>query len=62
MNRIADGIVHARIKDYIRTFSIAGCISLFQEWLKSGAVESPAWIAGVTFRIMQDGVAAFVGD
>ncbi|HOO51317.1 MAG TPA: TetR/AcrR family transcriptional regulator C-terminal domain-containing protein [Alphaproteobacteria bacterium] len=52
--------VDARIKDYLRTFSIAGCISLFQEWLKSGAIESPAWIAEMTLRFLQKGVAAFL--
>lgn len=28
-------------KDYIKEFRTAGCISIFQKWLKDGAVESP---------------------
>ncbi|MDD4312345.1 MAG: TetR/AcrR family transcriptional regulator [Eubacteriales bacterium] len=54
--------VDTKVKAYLRTFSIAGCVSLFQEWLKDGAVESPESIAGMTLRFMQKGVAGFLYD
>ena len=41
-----------RAKEYLKEFRIAGCISIFQKWLKDGAVESPQEMSNLIGRML----------
>ncbi len=40
-----------RVKEYINTFSINGCVSVLQKWLHEGMIESPAECQPRSFAI-----------
>jgi AcrR family transcriptional regulator len=48
-NNTPDG----RTKDYITEFRTAGCISIFQKWLKDGTLESPEEMSKLIGRLLQ---------
>ncbi len=50
-----------RTKDYLEAYSITGCISIFQKWLKDGTVESAEEITELILKLVFNGTASFQG-
>ena len=48
-----------RTKGYLQSFGIAGCISIFQQWLKDGTVESAANMSALIIQTVQHGIISF---
>jgi AcrR family transcriptional regulator len=51
-SRNNDNTLNARTKDYIKEFRTAGCISIFQKWLKEGTVESSDEMSNLVGRLL----------
>ncbi len=51
-----------RMKDYIVTFSINGCIALAEKWLQDGMLEKPADFAKLMLQVLYFGTASFVDE
>ncbi len=51
--------LNERTKDYLQQFGIAGCISIFQKWLKDGTVESAANMSALIIQALQFGIVSF---
>ncbi|MGI6154097.1 MAG: TetR/AcrR family transcriptional regulator [Christensenellaceae bacterium] len=47
-----------RYFDYFYAFFIAGCVGMFEEWLKSGMQETPEEMADILDRMIMNGVKA----
>ncbi len=48
-----------RLFEYLRRFSVNGCISIIQKWLEDGQIENPQYITKIILRILQQGVESF---
>lgn len=48
-----------RTKEYILEFSITGCISVLNKWLKEGTVESPEEMASLVLKVIYNGLLSF---
>jgi AcrR family transcriptional regulator len=48
-----------RVKDYVMTYSINGCIAIAEKWLKDGMIEHPREIAQLIFQVLYHGTAKF---
>ncbi len=48
-----------RLFEYLRRFSVTGCISIIQKWLEDGQIESPQYISNIILHILQHGVESF---
>ena len=48
-----------RKNEYLRAFVAAGCISILQNWLRDGAVESSEYISELVMQILQKGTFTF---
>ncbi len=49
----------SRTRDYLEAYSINGCISIFQKWLRDGTVESAEEITELILNIVYNGMAYF---
>ncbi len=52
----------AKLKDYLKEFGTAGCISIFQKWLKEGMTESPEELSGLIVNVLQFGMFGLQKD
>jgi len=55
---VADG----EMQKYVMTFGINGCLSIIQEWLQNGAIESPEQMSEFIVQILYSGIISFNGD
>ena len=51
-SRNNDNTLDARTKDYVKEFRIAGCVSIFQKWLKEGCVEPSEEMSNLVGRLL----------
>lgn len=51
-----------RMRDYIITYGINGCVALAEKWLKEGTVEEPADFAKLILQVLYFGTSSFADE